>query len=1014
MSDAKPDKTDRYDPTAIEKKWQDRWAADDLYRTAPADERPKYYILDFYPYPSGEGLSVGHCRNYVPTDVIARHYRMKGYNVLHPMGWDAFGLPAENAAIKLKTNPAVLIRRFADNYKRQMNLIGASYDWSREINSSSPEYYHWTQWIFQRLYGSWYDTRADKARPIAELEAELAEHGTSRLRLALSDQQVSAEEWNAASPLERQNTLKRFRLAYRGEATVNWDPVDKTVLANEEVLPDGTAWRSGALVERKTLKQWFFRISAYSERLDRDLDTVDWPSRIVAMQRNWIGRSQGAEVIFVRAQQSQGDEPQAAHRPATAAPQPDDKIIVYTTRPDTLWGATFMVLSPEHPLVASVTSAAQREAVAAYVAEAKVKGAVVVPVEDKEKTGVFTGGYALNPVNGARIPIWVADYVLMGYGTGAIMAVPAHDERDFAFALKFGLPIIPVIARSDDAARSLLSPGTYDPALPDALRAAGYAFSDEGGALTVTLAGAQAQAYADLVRPHLTEGWTEVVGSGWLAIFPDAVIAFDSAAADEQISSRIRTALKIDALPSFMAYLATVPAYQDLIYHSEYSSPINSGPINGLPGEEAISRTIAYLEERGQGQGRLNYKMRDWLISRQRYWGTPIPIIHTEDGLELTLPEAELPLTLPDVESYEPTATGESPLSLIDGWVNVALPDGRTGRRETDTMGTFACSSWYYMRFADPKNPGQLATPEELDYWLPVDMYVGGAEHAVMHLLYARFWTKVLYDLGVVPFFEPFQRLRNQGLILAPAREVDGQIVIEKMSKSKGNVITPDEVVAKHGADALRGYECFISDFEAAVPWNTDGVPGVRRWLDRVWRIVLNPGDEAGQSGEFSERQLRRVTHQTIMRVEHDIAEFKFNTVISALMEFTNAMYKARDGGMAGTPAWAEATEALVLLIAPVAPHMAEELWARTGRGYSVHQQPWPAADPALAAEDEVEVVLQVNGKVRDKLTVPVGASEDQLRALAMESDRVRSHIGEKSIRKVIVVPGKLVNVVVG
>ena len=1016
MSDPKPDKTfaERYDPTAIEKKWQDRWAADELYKTTPADERPKYYILDFFPYPSGEGLSVGHCRNYVPTDLVARYYRMKGYNVMHPMGWDAFGLPAENAAIKLKTNPSVLIQRFAENYKRQMNLIGASYDWSREINSSTPEYYHWTQWIFLRLYGSWYDSRADKARPISELEAELAEHGTANLGLALSDQQVGAAEWNAFSPLQRQDFLKRFRLAYRGEATVNWDPVDKTVLANEEVLPDGTAWRSGALVERKTLKQWFFRISAYSDRLDRDLDTVDWPGRIVTMQRNWIGRSQGAEVIFQIADfrsQIAADHPDPD---PSAINNRQSKIIVYTTRPDTLWGATFMVLSPEHPLVPSITGEAQRAAVEAYAAQAQVKGAVVVVVEDKEKTGVFTGGYALNPVNGARIPIWVADYVLMGYGTGAIMAVPAHDERDFAFALKFGLPIIPVIARSDDAARSLLRAGTYAAALPDALRAAGYAFSDDGGALTVTLIGTQAQAYAELVRPHLTEGWTEVVGSGWLAIFPDAVIPFDSVAADELISSRIRTALRIDALPSFMAYLATTPAYQDLIYHSEYSSPINSGPINGLPGDQAISTTIAYLEQQGQGQGRLNYKMRDWLISRQRYWGTPIPIIYTEDGLEIPVPDDQLPLTLPGVESYEPTATGESPLALITDWVQVTLPDGRSGRRETDTMGTFACSSWYYMRFTDPQNPGQIATPQDLSYWLPVDMYVGGAEHAVMHLLYSRFWTKALYDLGIVPFFEPFKRLRNQGLILAPAREVDGQLVIEKMSKSKGNVITPDEVVAKHGADALRGYECFISDFEAAVPWNTDGVPGVRRWLDRVWRIVLSPGDESDQPGNFSERQLRRVTHQTIMRVEGNIADFKFNTIISALMEFTNALYKARDGGMAGTPAWAEATEILMLLIAPVAPHIAEELWARTGRGYSVHQQAWPVADSSLAAEDEIEVVLQVNGKVRDKLTVPVDASEDHLRTLAMESDRVRSHIGDKAIRKVIVVPGKLVNVVVG
>lgn len=1003
MSDSRSDRAsiERYNPAAIERKWQDRWAADELYKTAPADERPKYFVLDFYPYPSGEGLSVGHCRNYVPTDVVARFYRMRGYNVLHPMGWDAFGLPAENAAIKLQTNPSILIRRFADNYKRQMNLIGASYDWSREINSSTPEYYQWTQWIFLRLYGSWYDQRADKARPIATLEAELAEHGTSKLGLPLSDAQLSAAEWNSFTPLQKQDFLKRFRLAYRGEATVNWDPIDKTVLANEEVGPDGKAWRSGALVERKTLKQWFFRITAYADRLHRDLDTVEWPEKVVLMQRNWIGRSQGAEVIFKAIRLNEGNET-------------TEDIIVFTTRPDTLWGATFMVLSPGHPLVGQITSEEQRATVDAYIAEARRKGATAGAIEDKEKTGVFSGAYAVNPVNGARIPIWIADYVLMGYGTGAIMAVPAHDERDFAFALKFGLPIIPVIHRPDDAARSLVRAGSYKAGLAEALRAAGYSFSDEEGNLTVELTGDQARAYAELVQPYLSEGWTEVVGSGWLAIFPDAIIAFDSADADEQITGRIRQAIKHDAIPSYMAYLVTVPAYQEIVYHDDYGTPINSGPINGLPADQAIKQTIGYLEQQGLGQGRVNYKMRDWLISRQRYWGTPIPIIHAEDGLEVPQGDDQLPLTLPGVESYEPTATGESPLALIDDWVNVTLPDGRTGRRETDTMGTFACSSWYYMRFVDPHNPQTLANRAELDYWLPVDMYVGGVEHATMHLLYARFWTKVLYDLDVIAFAEPFSQLRNQGLILAPAREVNGQVVIEKMSKSKNNVITPDEVVAKHGADALRGYECFISDFEASVPWSTDGVPGIRRWLDRVWRIVLEPENDRGQTAELSERQLRRVTHQTIMKVEHDIADFKFNTMVAALMEFTNTLYKARDAGLCGTSAWSEAIEMLLLLVAPVAPHIAEELWDRTGHGYSVHQQPWPTADASLAAEDEIEVVLQVNGKIRDKLTIPVDAGEEQLRHLAMTSERVKGHIGDKTIRKVIVVPGKLVNIVVG
>jgi leucyl-tRNA synthetase len=993
MSDARPDTLpERYDPAAIEPRWQARWAAEQIYKTAPADDRPKYYILDFYPYPSGDGLSVGHCRNYIPTDVVARFYRMKGYNVLHPMGWDAFGLPAENEAIRRKTNPAILIRRFADNYKRQMNLIGASYDWSREINSSTPEYYRWTQWIFLQLYNAWYDPRANQARPIAELEAELAEHGTARLNLALTDTPISAAAWNSFTPQQRQDVLRRFRLAYRSEAVVNWDPVDKTVLANEEVGPDGRAWRSGAMVERRSLKQWFFRISAYADRLHDDLDRIVWPSKVVAMQRNWIGRSRGAEVIFKT--------------------EAGDDIIVFTTRPDTLWGATFMVLSSEHPLVAGLTTAEQRDAVAAYIEQVRAKPAD--PSEEKEKTGVFTGSYAINPVNGARIPIWIADYVLMGYGTGAIMAVPAHDERDFAFALKFGLPIIPVIARSDNAARSLIRPGTFALELPAALRAAGYTFDEDEAGITVELQGDQAQAYAALVQPYLTDGWTEVVGSAWLAIFPDTIIPFDSVAADEQISARIRKAIQHDALPSTMAYLVTVPAYRDIVFHTEYGSPINSGPINGLPGDQAVERTIALLEERGLGKRRTNFKMHDWLISRQRYWGTPIPIVHTEDGLEVPLLSSDLPLTLPGVESYEPTATGESPLALIDEWVNVTLPDGRKGRRETDTMGTFACSSWYYMRFVDPHNDQSLACRAELDYWLPVDMYVGGVEHATMHLLYARFWTKVLYDLGHISFFEPFNELRNQGLILAPPREVNGEIVVEKMSKSKGNVITPDEVVAQHGADALRGYECFISDFELSVPWNTDGVPGIRRWLDRIWRITLYPQNDRSQTTEFSERQLQRITHQTIQRVTNDIENFKFNTMVAALMEFTNALYKARDAGLTATPAWAEAIETLLLLIAPVAPHIAEELWARTGRGFSIHQQRWPVADVELAAEDEIEVVLQVNGKVRDKLTVPVDTGEEQLRALAMASERVQGYIGGKAIRKVIVVPGKLVNVVVG
>ncbi|NJN65912.1 MAG: leucine--tRNA ligase [Chloroflexaceae bacterium] len=1008
---------ERYDPSRIEKKWQDRWAADELYRTASADERPKYYVLDFYPYPSGEGLSVGHCRNYVPTDVLARYYRMKGYQVLHPMGWDAFGLPAENAAIKQKTNPARLIRQYANNYKRQMHLIGASYDWSREINSSTPEYYHWTQWIFLQLYHSWYDARVDAARPIRALEEELALHGTLKLALPLSEPRMTADEWKQLPPLQQQEVLGRFRLAYRSEAAVNWDPVDKTVIANEEVDAEGRAWRSGALVERKVLKQWFFRITAYAERLSRDLDLVDWPPSIVAMQRNWIGGSAGAEVIFRVAPHPDDEKGEARADGGSAAFEVEesaietvqDEIIVFTTRPDTLWGTTFMVLAPEHPLVTEVTTTGRRAAVKAYVTEARAKPAAARVGEDREKTGVFTGGYAINPVNGARIPIWIADYVLMEYGTGAIMAVPAHDERDFAFALKYHLPIIPVIARPDDLARSRVLHGTYREGLVEALRAAGYAFEEHDGTLDVTLTGVQALNYATLVKKYLTNRWTEVVGSGWLAVFPDEIIIFDSIEVDRRIMVRMRSDSaegEEAALPAtFMGYLAAVPFYREVIYHHEYGPPINSGPMTGIPGEKAIEKTIEWLEEQEIGLRRQNYKMRDWLISRQRYWGTPIPIIHTEDGLEVAVSEEELPVRLPDVESYEPTATGESPLALVDSWVQVTLPDSRAGKRETDTMGTFACSSWYFLRFADPHNRRDLAAPEALRYWLPVDMYVGGAEHAVMHLLYARFWTKLLYDLGVVGFVEPFTRLRNQGLILA----ADGR----KMSKSFHNVITPDEVVAELGADALRGYECFISDFELAVPWSTQGVPGVRRWLDRVWRIVLSPEENPGQPAEMGERDLLRITHQSIQRVEHDILDFKFNTMVAALMGFTNALYRARDAGLVATPAWDEAITTLLLLMAPVAPHIAEEIWEGLGRPYSIHQQAWPVANPALAAEEVIEVVLQVNGKVRDKVEVAVNTDETTLRELALANERIRGFMEGKEARKVVVVPNKLVNIVI-
>lgn len=927
---------DKYNPQEIEAKWQQRWESDELYKTAPADERPKYFILDMYPYPSGAGMSVGHARNYVPTDMIARYYRMKGYNVLHPMGFDAFGLPTENAAIKEKVNPSILNKKYSDNYVRQFKLMGLSYDWTRLFNSADASYYHWTQWIFLQLFKSWYDPRQGKAVAVSELELELGKQGTGAILdyidahpehigvITKGTPHISADAWKAMNRKDQNHFLMSFRLAYRSEPmTMWWDPVDNVVVANEEVI-DGRAWRSGTPVIQRVLQQWYFRITAYSQRLIDDLDTVDWPEKIVTMQKNWVGKSEGAEVEFKVHKVENVQNVQNITNIQNFANA--EGIHVYTTRPDTLWGATFMVLSPEHPLVAQITSPEQKGEVEAYQARAKAIADAERMVEGKEKTGVFTGGYAINPVNGAKIPIWIADYVLMGYGTGAIMAVPAHDQRDFEFARKFGLPVVQVV-----------SAGTEDPSTPSAGQAR-----------------------------RTTDDW-------------------------------------------------------DVAYEAKEGVMVNSGPITGMPaGEPSLDAAIAFCVQGGFGKRRVNYRMRDWLISRQRYWGTPIPIIHTDEG-EVALDESELPIKLPEVANYSPTKIGQSPLATIPEFVNTPR-----GQRETDTMATWACSSWYFMRFSDPHNDKAAFSPKELSYWLPVDQYVGGAEHAVLHLLYSRMWTKVLYDLGHVPFVEPFKSLRNQGMILSPDKVADenGREYYQKMSKSLGNVITPDEVIAEHGADALRGYEMFISDFSMTVPWNTQGVPGVRRWLDRVWRIVLgeDEGDRGAKSVERGAKEdalrpsplaLRRVAHQTMQRYEKNTADFSFNTVISTMMEYTNALYKAREAGLAGTSEWREAIDILLRLLAPIAPHMAEELWARAGNAYSIHQQSWPMFDAEAAKDDEIVIPVQVNGKLRDRVTVAADAGEEAIKTLALAADKVVKAIDGKTPKKVIYVPGRMVSVIV-
>jgi len=871
-----------YNPKAIEPKWQQRWQEAKLFRTEETPDKPKCYVLEFFPYPSGDGLSVGHCRNYIPCDALARFMRMRGYNVLHPMGWDAFGLPAENEAINKGSHPKITVPRYVANYKRQMNMIGLSYDWEREINSSQPDYYKWTQWWFLLLY--------------------------------------------------------KRGLAYRANAPVNWCPSCRTVLANEEV-EGGKCWRCGTPVEKRDLPQWFFRITAYADRLLEDLDELDWPEGIKQMQRTWIGRSEGVEFEM----QVQG--------------RPDLKFRVFTTRIDTVFGMTFAVLAPEHPLVDAITTPDRRAEVEAYRESARRLDEMTRLSTERERTGVFTGAYAINPVNGEPVPIFIADYVLMTYGTGAIMAVPAHDERDYDFAKRYGLPIKVVIV-------------------------------------------------PDLSQP-IPEDPECYTGDGIM---------------------------------------------------------VNSGEFSGLPNREGMQRLAEWFEARGIGERKVNYRLRDWLISRQRYWGAPIPIVHCPQCGEVPVPEDQLPVLLPDVEAYQPSGTGESPLATIPEFVNTTCPQcGQPARRETDTMGGFACSSWYFLRFCDPHNDQKPFDYEKVAYWMPVDYYVGGAEHAVMHLLYARFWTKVGYDAGIVPVKEPFYRLRNQGMVLAltPYRppkpdehlrpgevgilvrrdelekmseEEKAQLiwVWGKMSKSRYNVITPDEIVEQYSADTLRLYELFVAPFDVAIQWDDKGVKGMHRFLNRIWRLFMEirpcfvphwrESLQMSQPNLDKEaRAMRQRTHSALKKISADIPDFKFNTAVATLMEWFNALEDYwREVNTPNSPCCAdamavvsEAVECFILALSPFAPHIADELWEQYGfEGFTL-QQPFPQYDEALAQAEEIEMVVQVNGKVRDKIRVPATLSEEEMRQIALASPRVQQFLNGGQPRKVIVVPGKLVNIVV-
>ncbi len=857
-----------YPFSTIEKKWQQYWDDHKTFRTEPLSTKPKLFVLDMYPYPSGAGLHVGHPEGYTATDIITRYKRMRGFHVMHPMGWDAFGLPAERYAMQTNIHPRITTERNIDTFRRQIKMLGLSYDWDREVDTTAPGYYKWTQWIFLQIYNAWYDPQKDAARPISELEAALAKNGSSVLP---AEEPFTAARWHAMSRKEQQDVLSRYRLAYVAEIPVNWCEGLGTVLANEEV----DEWvEKGYTVERRPMKQWMMRITAYADRLLRDAGTLDWPSSTLEQQRNWIGRSEGAEVDF----------------PLVGV---EGSMRVFTTRPDTIFGATYMVLAPEHPLVDRLSTAGQKAAVEAYREQAKRKSERDRDIE-QDKTGVFTGGYVTNPATGTRIPVWIADYVLMGYGTGAIMAVPAHDERDHAFAKKYQLPII------------------------------------------------------------------EVVSGG----------------ADVQMAA-----------------------------HTADGKAVNSAnagvSLNGLDTAEAKSAMIAWLAGKGIGKGVVQFKLRDWLFSRQRYWGEPIPIIHLADGTMKAVPESELPLLLPDLKKFQPSGTTESPLALATDWVHVTDSEtGLPGRRETNTMPQWAGSCWYYLRFIDPANDTVFCDPKLERYWMPVDLYVGGSEHAVLHLMYARFWHKVLYDLGHVSTPEPFMKLRHQGIILGEDNR--------KMSKSRGNVVNPDDVVARYGADAMRLFEMFMGPLEEMKPWSTNGVEGVFRFLNRVWRLYVD--DEEAMDARIVDVRpgpdLERVFHATIRKVGEDIEALRFNTAISQLMIFVNEVMKAEERPRA-------MLDQFILLVAPFAPHLAEELWSRFGHTTSLSHEPWPVFDPAKIATSTVEIVLQVNGKVRSKMEAAVDLDDAAVQAAALADEVVRRNVEGKQVVRVIVVKNKIVNIVV-
>ena len=917
-----------YNPNEIEPKWQQKWEEEGIYHADIDESRPKHYALTMLPYPSGN-LHMGHWFAMTPPDARARYMRMKGYNVMFPMGFDAFGLPAENAAIKHNIHPKEWTYSNIDYMRKQLRSMGAMFDWRREAISADPEYYRWSQWFFIQLF--------------------------------------------------------KNNKAYRKDSAVDWCPNCNTTLAREQVWGDDRLCeRCDTPVIKKQLEQWFFTITDYAEEL-RQFIGIDWPERVQTLQKNWVGRSEGASVVFKT--------------------EDDDPLEVFTTRPDTLWGASFMVLAPEHALVDKLTTPEQQEEVEAYKKQAARQSDIDRENTEREKTGVFTGGYAINPVNGKRIPIWIADYVLMGYGTGAIMAVPSHDERDFEFAIKFGLPILPVIENPERKIKSFVAKETVKEGFAAAVKNAEIDVQQQNGSFAIVIPADKVKDYVSIAQAYIAEGWIEVVGSPWKFIFPGAVYDWDSIEKDAEILARCKKASdKVAGARSMMEVLTMQPFYEDVLYHSEYGKMINSGTLTGTPGDEAKAAAIAFIKERDAGEGAVNYRLRDWLISRQRYWGAPIPMIHCPNCGEVPVPDEDLPVLLPDDVEWLPT--GESPLKLHPTWKHVDCPKcGEAAERDTDTMDTFMCSNWYFMRYLSPEYAEGPWDPKEYDYWMPVDTYTGGIEHATMHLIYTRFFYKAMRDLGITKGDEPVVQMRTQGIVLGEDHE--------KMSKSRGNVVAPDELVEKYGADTVRAYLMFFARWSQGGPWNSQGIEGSARWLRRVWTIFTEQVESVGEPSEEVTTALRRKLHQTLESVTKDFEEFEFNTIVAALMELMNDMYKFREQGAYGSPAWEEAADIYLRMMAPIAPHIAEELWVGMGKPFSIHQQPWPEVDKEAAKEDEIELIVQINGKLRDKITVPVGISDDKAQELALASETVQKFIDGKPIRKVIVVKGRLVNIVI-